>query len=257
MSQFAVYPSLKDKVVVISGGATGIGGSMTEEFARQGSKVVFLDIQDEEGAKLSKRLVDEKVAHEPIYYSCNLLDIDGAVKPIAAKILEQFPQVHALINNAAADTRQSTLDITVEQWDKGVNINLRHQFFLTQALLPGLISTGNASVINMGSINWAIPGVGLVPYTTSKSAVVGLTKTLANEFGSKGVRVNSIMPGAIATEKQLRDIITPQYEKEILAAQAIKRMIMPNEVSRMALWLIADDSSAVTNQSIVVDGGWI
>lgn len=123
--------------------------------------------------------------------------------------------------------------------------------------MPGLIASQAGSVINMGSITWAIPATGLVPYATSKSAVIGLMKTLAHEFGPQGVRVNSIMPGAIATERQKKEITTSTYEEHILSRQALKRLLQPDEVTRLALWLIADDSAAMTNQSIVIDGGWI
>lgn len=256
-TQYAIYPSLKDRIVVISGGATGIGASMVEAFAHQGAQVMFLDILSSAAADLTQKLVNAKVAHVPIYHECDVTDIEGAVKPGAAKILSEFPHVHALINNAANDVRQPTLDITLEQWDQGIAVNLRHKFFLTQALMPGLIAAEASSVINMGSISWAIPGIGLVPYIASKSAIVGLTKTLAHEFGPQGVRVNSIMPGAIATEKQKRHIITSEYEGLVLGRQALKRILQPDDVARLALWLAADDSSAVTNQSIVIDAGWI
>ena len=252
-AQHAIYPSLRDRVVVISGGATGIGASMVEAFALQGAQVVILDILSA-APDVTQTF---KVAHNPIYHHCDITDIEGALKPAAAKILAQFPRIHALINNAANDLRLPTLDISLTQWDQGIAVNLRHQFFLTQALLPGLVAAESSSVINMGSITWAIPGTGLVPYVASKSAIVGLTKTLAHEFGPQGVRVNSIMPGAIATDRQKREILTPEYEALVLGRQALKRILQPAEVARLALWLGSEDSSGVTNQSIVVDAGWI
>lgn len=255
--QFATYPSLAGKTVVVSGGATGIGGSMTEAFARQGSRVIILDILDDAAAALIQQLTASGVAHAPVFHHCDVTDIDGAVRPVATKILAQSPQIHGLINNAAADKRIATEDVSSEEWDRGLAVNLSHVFFLTQALMPGLVAAGSSSVVNMGSISWAIPATGLVPYVASKSAIVGLTKTLAREFGVKGVRVNSIMPGAIATERQKRDVITPEYEAHVLERQALKRVLQPDDVSRLALWLVADDASAVTSQSMVVDGGWI
>lgn len=255
--RFANYPSLVDRVVVVSGGATGIGASMVEAFALQGSKVILLDLLTDAASELIERLKGLGVAHPPVLHKCDLTDIDNAVKPVAARILNDNPKIDAVINNAANDKRLPTLEITAEQWDGGLNVNLRHQFFLTQALMPGLIAAGSSSVVNMGSITWARGGTGLVPYVASKSAIVGLTKTLAREFGPRGVRVNSIMPGAIATERQKRDIVTPEYEAHVLESQALKKILQPDEVARMALWLVADDSSAVTNQSIVVDAGWL
>lgn len=251
----AIYPSLKDAVIVISGGATGIGAAFTEAFAHQGSHVIILDIQDSAATDLVKALKD--VPHPPIYHRCDVSDVDGALRPVAARILERFPRIHGLINNAAHDLRLPTRDITTKQWDDGLAVNLRHQFFLTQALLPGLIAAGSSSVINMGSITWAIPGTGLVPYIASKSATVGLTKTLAHEFGKDGVRVNSIMPGAIATARQARQHHTPEYLSHVLERQALQRVLQPNEIAKLALFLISKDSSAITNQSLVADAGWI
>ena len=255
--QDAVYSSLKDAIIVISGGATGIGGAMTEAFARQGSQVIMLDIQDKAAAELISSLKDAGVAHEPEYHRCNVMNIEGAVKPVAAQILERYSQIHGLINNAANDVRQPTLEITPQMWDDSMTVNLRHQFFLTQALLPGLKASGSSSVINMGSISWAIPAVGLVPYVASKSAIVGLTKTLAHEFGKDGVRVNSIMPGAVATEKQKLLHHTGDYVQEILSRQALKKILQPNEIASVAMFLASKESSGITNQSIVVDAGWV
>lgn len=254
--RFAIYPSLAGRLVVISGGATGIGASLTEEFALQGSKVIILDLLADAARDLILKLNERGVAHPPVFHQCDVTDIEGAVRPVAAKILATNPTIDAVINNAANDARQSTLDLTVKQWDDGIAVNLRHTFFLTQALMPGLIAAGSSSVINMGSITWNIPGEGMVPYVASKSATVGLTKRLAREFGPKGVRVNSIMPGAIATERQKREIITPEYQAQILQNQALKRMLQPEDVSRLALWLVADDGAGVTSQSLVVDAGW-
>ncbi|KAH7329581.1 short-chain dehydrogenase/reductase SDR [Stachybotrys elegans] len=255
---FATYPSLIDRIVVISGGATGIGASFVEHFALQGSQVIFLDILDEAADTLISTLAGLGVKHVPIFHHCDLTDIDGQLRPTAATILAAYPRVSVVINNAARDERRPTLDITADEWDHDMSTNLRHVFFLTQALMPGLLAAGGAaSVINMGSIAWSIPSTGLVPYVASKSAIVGLTKTLAKEFGPRGVRVNSIMPGAIATERQQREILTPEYEAHVRERQSLAGMMKPEQVARMALWLAADDSSGVTQQSFVVDAGWI
>ena len=258
--QYATYPSLADRVVVISGGAMGIGASMVEHFATQGARVVFLDILTDSATELVERVASLDVAHRPVFHQCDLTDIDGALKPTAAKILGDFPKVDALINNAAGtgkDARRPTMEITAADWDASLNVNLRHQFFLTQALMPGLLAAGSASVINMGSISWAIPSTGSLSYVASKAAVVGLTRTLAHEFGPKGVRFNSIMPGSIATEREKQEVHTPEYKALVLESQAIKRLLQPEDIARTALWLVADDSNGITNQNIVVDGGWI
>lgn len=267
MSQYAIYPSLRDRTVVITGGATGIGASMTEAFALQGAQVIILDILSSAAEELADKLkmsttVTGTPVHRPLFHYCDVTDIDGYVKPVARKILADFPTVHVLVNNAASAgsaARRSTMEITPEQWDNDLGVNLRHQFFVTQALMPGLVAAGSsASIINMGSITWAIPSTGVVPYAASKAAIMGLTKTLAHEFGpASGARVNSIMPGAIATEKQKQEVQTPEYIEYVLKQQALKKILQPDEVARMALWLGADDSSGVTNQSMVVDAGWI
>lgn len=235
----------------------GIGASLVEAFAYQGSRVIFLDIADNDSNALIRRLSKQGVSHVPTFMHCDLTDIDGAVKPAAAKILLEHTRVDAVVNNCGNDARQPTLGLTYKQWEQGIALNLNHQLFLTQSLMPGLIAAGSSSVVNMGSITWAIPGTGLVPYIASKSAIVGLTKTLAHEFGPMGVRVNSIMPGAIATERQTREVITREYQSYVLGRQALKRILQPEEVSRLVLWLVADDSSGVSSQSIVVDAGWI
>ncbi|QYS95687.1 Short chain dehydrogenase/reductase [Trichoderma simmonsii] len=256
-AKFAVYPSLVDRTVVITGGAQGIAAEMVEQFSLQGSQVIFLDVEDELAAALVRKVSDQGVKHKPIYYHCDVIKVDEELKPTAAKILKDHPKIDGLINSAARAMVKPSQDITTEWWDESVAVNLRHQFFLTQALLPGLLlAAGNASVINMGSINWLVSATGQAGYTTSKAAVVGLTRTLAHEFGPQGIRVNSIMPGSIATERERTVVMTPEYKAKVLGSQAIKRLIEPVEVARMAMWLIADDSAAVTNQSMRIDGGW-
>lgn len=264
---FAIYPSLTDRVVVVTGGATGIGASMVEAFALQGAQTIILDIATDAATQLADRLSTAKTplntpVRRPVFHHCDVTDIDGCVRPVAAKILAQFPAVHILINNAAdagAASRRTTLDISPAQWDGDLGLNLRHVFFFTQILMPGLVAAGpSASVINMGSITWMIPSTGQAPYAASKAAIMALTKTLAHEFGpASGVRVNSIMPGAIATERQKEEVQTPEYVKYVLEQQALRRILQPDEVARMALWLGADDSSGVTSQSMVVDAGWV
>ncbi|EJP67078.1 hypothetical protein MY4038_007965 [Beauveria bassiana] len=258
--RYASYPSLKGRVVVLTGGSMGIGASMVEHFSVQGAQVIFLDIDDDAAAATAARvsaLGGGIVAHAPVYHHCDVSDISASLQPVAARILADYPRIDCLINSAAAAMKKPTEEITPEWWAKAVDVNLSHQFFLTQALLPGLLqAAGTAAVVNMGSITWALPATGVLPYTTMKAAVVGLTRTLAHELGPRGIRVNSIMPGSVATERELRDVMTPEYEKQVLGSQAIKRLIVPAEIARTAMWLCADDSSGMTNQSIRVDGGW-
>ena len=252
---FATYPSLRDRVAVVSGGATGIGEAVVEAFAMQKAQVAFLDINDEAGRSLTAR-VTAAGGSEPAYFHCDLTDI-AEVRRTMADILVRFGTVDVLVNNAGNDLRHKVEEVTPEFWDKTIAVNLKHQFFLAQAVIPAMQKARRGSIINMSSIGWVIPSTQQVVYVTAKSAVVGMTRTLAHELGADNIRVNCIMPGAILTERQQRLWLTEEYKARVLANQALKRMIMPEEVARLALFLAADDSSAITNQSYVIDAGWV
>ncbi|MGA8163028.1 MAG: SDR family NAD(P)-dependent oxidoreductase [Acidobacteriaceae bacterium] len=254
-SRFATYPSLRDRVVVVTGGASGIGEAIVEAFAAQGAQVVFLDIQTEVAERLVVRLTDGN-AHAPVFVRCDLMDI-ASLQSAVESILSEFGAVDVLVNNAGNDTRHTIEEVTPEFWDRTIAINLKQQFFMAQAVIPGMQRAGRGSIINMSSIAWMIPSTNVPVYVTAKAAIVGMTRTLAHELGRWNVRVNCVLPGAIATERQRRLWLTPEYEAEVLAAQALQRLIEPEEVARLILFLAADDSSAITNQSYVVDGGWV
>ena len=194
--------------------------------------------------------------YPPVFIACDLTNT-RALQPIANRILNECGVLSVLINNAGNDTRHSIEDVTPEYWDRCLDANLKHQFFLTQAFLPSMRSAGQGSIINMSSISWMIPSTGLPVYVTAKAAIVGMTRTLAHELGPSGIRVNSVLPGAIVTERQGRLWLTEEYKAEILGRQALKRLLLPEEVARLVLFLAADDSSAITNQSYVIDGGWV
>ncbi len=248
-SQFATYPSLRDRVVLISGGATGIGEKLVEAFAAQQARVVFLDIQDEAAEALAARVGG-------FYHHCDLTDM-AALDACMKAVLERFQGVDVLINNAGNDTRHAVEDVTPELWDRVMAVNLKHQFFLTQAVLPGMRQRRRGSIINMSSISWLIPITGVPVYAAAKAAIVGLTRTLAHEVGPDNIRVNAILPGTIATERQKKLWYTEEFLRQIFEAQALKRTLLPEEVARLALFLAADDSSAITNQTHIIDGGWI
>jgi NAD(P)-dependent dehydrogenase (short-subunit alcohol dehydrogenase family) len=180
-----------------------------------------------------------------------------ALQRAMAQVLAAQGTVDVLVNNAANDQRHTIDEVTPEYWERSMAVNLRPQFFTVQAVLPAMKAAGRGSIINMSSISWMIPSIGLPLYVAAKAAIVGLTRTLAHELGSAGIRVNAVLPGAIATEKQKRLVYTPEYKAEILASQALKRDIVPDDVARLVLFLAADDSSAITNQSYVIDGGWV
>ena len=254
-AQFARYPSLEGRAVLVTGGATGIGESMVTHFARQGARVAFFDVQDEVGLKLVDALAAEGCVG-PLYLHCDLTDVE-ALRRGVAELVAELGTVDVLVNNAANDQRHTIDEVTPEYWDKSIAVNLRPQFFMIQAVLPAMRRAGRGSIINMSSIAWMIPSTGLPLYIMAKAAIVGMTRTLAHEVGPGGIRVNAVLPGAIATEKQKRLVNTPEYKAEILASQALKREIEPEDVARLVLFLAADDSSAITNQSYVVDGGWV
>lgn len=251
---FATYPSLRDRVVVVSGGATGIGEALVEAFARQRARVVFLDLQDAAAEAVISRLESSGCA-PPAYYHCDLTDI-AALQRAMQTILTRFTAVDVLVNNAANDARHKIEEVTPAFWDQSMAENLRHQFFLAQSVIPSMKANARGSIINMSSISWKIPLTGIPVYVTAKAAIVGMTRALAHELGPNNIRVNCVMPGAILTEKQKRLWLTETYTAEVLASQALQRMILPDEVARLVLFLAADDSSAITNQSYVVDGGW-
>jgi NAD(P)-dependent dehydrogenase (short-subunit alcohol dehydrogenase family) len=253
--QFATYPSLRDRVVIVTGGAGGIGEKIVEAFAHQGAKVAFLDIADEAAENLLRK-IEAKGDTLPTYCHCDVTDID-VLRNCARMIVDAHGSVDVLVNNAGNDTRHSIEEVTPEYWDHAIAVNLKHQFFLTQAVVPIMKATGRGSIVNMSSISWVIPSIGLPVYIAAKAAIVGLTRTLAHELGVYNIRVNSVMPGAIETERQRRMWYTEAYKQEILAGQALKKLLQPEEVARLVLFLAADDSSGITNQSYVVDGGWI
>jgi D-xylose 1-dehydrogenase len=249
------YPSLRDRVVIVTGGASGIGEAIVEAFAMQNSRVAFLDIQDEAAERLVQKIQSAGFT-PPVYFRCELSDAT-AIRASVEDILQRFTAVDVLVNNAGNDSRHSIEEVTPESWDQAMAVNLKHQFFMSQAIIPSMKQAGGGSIINMSSISWVIPSIGLPVYVAAKAAIVGLTRTLAHELGVHNIRVNCVMPGAIQTERQERLWLTEAYKAEILARQALKRLIRPDEVARLVLFLAAEDSSSITNQSFVIDGGWI
>lgn len=252
---YATYPSLRDRVVIVTGGASGIGEQIVEHFALQGSRVAFLDIQDDAPSQLIARL-NAASATPPVYLHCDVTDI-AALTAAISDLATRFGTIDVLVNNAGNDTRHATEEVTPEYWDRCIAINLRQQFFAIQAVIPIMKRAGRGSIVNLSSISWLIPGTGLPAYIASKAGVVGLTRTLAHELGPHNIRVNAVLPGAIATERQRRLWFTEEYKAEILHNQALKRLLTADEVARLILFLAAADSSAITSQSHIIDGGWV
>ena len=254
-NHFATYPSLRDGVVLITGGGSGIGASLVEHFALQGAKVAFLEIAAEPSERLVASLTPQ-CPHKPLFLRCDLTDIE-TLRAAIAEVEARLGPVQVLVNNAANDDRHKFEDVTPEYWDGRMAVNLRHYFFAIQAVVPQMKRAGGGSIVNLSSISWMIPSTGSPGYVTAKAAIIGLTRTMAHELGPCNIRVNSISPGAIFTERQKRLWLTPEYTAQILKAQAIKRELLPEEVARLVLFLAADDSSGITMQNYLVDGGWV
>jgi NAD(P)-dependent dehydrogenase (short-subunit alcohol dehydrogenase family) len=255
MSNFATYPSLAGKLVLVTGGAQGIGAAAVEQFAHQGARVAFLDFANESAAGLIARL-SPLVPHPPIYRTCDLTDIP-ALRSTIAEITSTLGAPGVLVNNAASDDRHRFEDVTPAYWDQRIAINLRHQYFAAQAVVPSMKAAGSGSIVNMSSIAPLIPTPDLSIYNMAKSAITAMTRSLAHELGPFNIRVNSVLPGAILTEKQRRLYMSPAYEGQIFSAQHLKRHILPEEVARLILFLAADDSAAITGQGHIIDAGWI
>ncbi len=254
MTQYATYPSLVDRGVFITGGAAGIGSAMVEEFALQGSKVFFVDKNIESAEETVARCADRGVAHAPRFAEVDLLDI-AALQQACASAVETLGGVGVLVNNAASDDRHDWRDMTPEYFDNRINTNLRHYFFAIQALAPQMIEAGAGSIVNIGSSSYLMQEDMFPGYAIAKSAVEGITRTMARTFGVHGIRVNTVMPGWVATERQLTKWWTPEGEAGTMRDQAIKRRITAPEFAQMVLFLAADDGAACTAQHFLVDGG--
>lgn len=246
------YPCLQDRRVLISGGANGIGAAMLAAFAAQGAQVAFLDVDTAAAFALVSQL--QGCRHPPIFRHCDLQNLNS-LRHTLAELALAFGTVQVLINNAARDDRHRLEEITPERWDELIGVNLRHQFFASQAVLPAMAEAGAGVIVNLGSITFLKGYSGLPVYVTAKGGVVGLTRALAREWGPHGVRVNCIIPGWVLTERQQRLWLTPEADAERLRSQSLKEWILPEDVARLALFLASDDSRMCTGQDFVIDGG--
>jgi D-xylose 1-dehydrogenase len=249
----AIYPDLEGKVILVTGGATGIGEAIVRRLSAQKAKVAFIDIQQKASEVLAAEL---GAGGARVDFECaDLVDIE-ALRRAVTRLRDRLGPFQVLVNNAAHDERHATLDVTPEYWDGRMAVNLRHQFFAAQAVLPDMIAARAGSIINFGSTSWMVGQGGMASYTAAKSAVLGLTRSLARDFGSYNIRVNAIAPGWIMTERQKMLWLTPDGEKELLQRQCLKRHLIPDELARFTVFLASDEASACTNQHYVVDGGW-
>jgi NAD(P)-dependent dehydrogenase (short-subunit alcohol dehydrogenase family) len=254
ISPFARYPSLANRVVLVTGGASGIGASIVAHFVAQAAKVAFLDLDQDAGDALASTLAGHGPA-DPLFIAGDLCDI-VALQMAIGRVRSHFGPIGVLVNNAANDRRHDMDSVSVEIWDAGIAVNLRHQFFAAQAVAADMRALRGGSIINLGSISWMIKQGGMPVYTTSKSAIQGLTRSLARDLGPHGIRVNTLVPGWVMTEKQLRMWVNETTSRQIDENQCLPTRLESADIARMALFLAADDSRMCTAQDFIVDGGW-
>jgi NAD(P)-dependent dehydrogenase (short-subunit alcohol dehydrogenase family) len=249
----AIYPSLKNRTVLITGGGSGIGEKIVEQFAAQGSKVAFFDIKEKESRALEARLKRKKlkVHFEPV----DLEDI-AALRQAVAKVRRKFGPITVLVNNAAHDERHKWQDVTPEYFDERIRLNLRHQFFAIQAVVPDMQKAGYGSIVNMSSGSWMVASRDMPIYVASKAGIYGLVRGMARELGAMNIRINAIAPGWIMTERQRRLWSTPEALEQLMKDQCLQRTLEPVEIARAILFFASDEASAATNQIFVFDAGW-
>ncbi|VTU17962.1 SDR family NAD(P)-dependent oxidoreductase [Variovorax sp. PBL-E5] len=251
-SASARYPSLSGRTVFISGGASGIGETLVRFFHAQGARVGFCDLDAAAGHALATELA---ATNAPLFCQCDVTDVPAFQAAIDA-VRQHFGPIAVLLNNAANDRRHEMADVTSDDFDRLVAVNFKHQFFAAQAVAPDMRALGGGSIINFGSISWMIKGAGYPVYQACKAAARGLTRSLARDLGKQNIRVNSIVPGWVMTERQLRLWVKPESEAQIDAAQCLPGRVMAEDIASMALFLAADDSKMCTAQDYVVDAGW-
>ena len=254
MPAFARYPSLQDRSVFITGGSTGIGRTLVEAFADQGARIGFIDIDVASAETLCTQLAGSR--HAPVFVRADVTDIDALERAIA-DIRARIGPIAVLLNNAANDRRHSIEETTSASWDAGVAVNLKHQFFAAKSVSADMKANGGGSIVNFGSVSWKLKQGGMPVYTTSKAAVQGLTRSLARDLGPFNIRVNTLVPGWVMTDKQVRLWLDEKGRQEIARGQCINRPLQPEHIAHMALFLAADDSAMCTAQDFIVDGGWV
>ncbi len=253
MSDLASYPSLKEKVVFVTGGATGIGASIVEHFAAQGARVAFFDMDAQSAQKLVADIAARGHA-QATFFPSDLRDVPDFRRNIE-EARRKLGDPHVLVNNAARDDRHSIESVTPEYWDERIAVNLRHQFFAAQAVMDGMKRLGGGSIINMGSGSWRSASGNMPVYLTAKAGVEGLTRGLARDLGPFNIRVNCVVPGWVMTQRQIKLWLTPEAEVNLMRQQCLKKRLMADDIARMVLWLAAADSSMATPQAFVVDAG--
>tara|TARA_B100001057_G_scaffold479861_1_gene552020 strand:- start:598 stop:1359 length:762 start_codon:yes stop_codon:yes gene_type:complete len=249
----AQYLDLKGKRALVSGGASGIGSSIVEHLSGQGVEVYFFDIDKKEARKTIYRIKKKKFKI-PTFIECNIKKIQK-YKTSILKIIKKNGPIDILVNNASNDQRHSLEQITEKYWDERMAINLKHYLFSIQTVKKSMIKNKGGSIINLGSVSWVRGAVMFPAYSTAKAGIYGLTRSLARDLGKHNIRINSVAPGSIATERQSKLWLNPKFKREILKNQCLKRQLLPEDVSKVVLYLASDISSGCTKQNFTVDGG--
>lgn len=246
----AIYSDLAHKTVAVTGGASGIGAAIVEAFHQQGARVVFFDIDKAAGNALA-----QKLGENAFFRQLDLTDLD-ALNATFTEVASSIGEIDVLVNNAAHDERHDIADVTPAFWRERLSVNLDHQFFAAQAVIPHMTEQGSGAIVNMSSIAWRV-GLEKAPaYVASKAAIEGLTHALARDLGPAGIRVNCILPGFVRTQRQIDKWLTPEFHETVIKSQCLKTLIEPEQIASVVLMLASDASSAVTNQTLVVDAGW-
>jgi NAD(P)-dependent dehydrogenase (short-subunit alcohol dehydrogenase family) len=248
----ARYPSLQDRVVFITGGGSGIGAAMVEAFVLQRANVAFVDILEAESNGLVERL--HHSGNPPLFIRCDLTDL-SALEAAMQEVHERLGPIQGLVNNAANDWRHDIDEVTEEFWDRTLALNLKHQFFAAQIARRQMRERGGGAIVNFSSIAWMHGAPRLTVYATAKAGVIGLTNSMAREFGADNIRVNAIAPGAVVTERQKKLWLSEADIKSFVSRQCISRVLVAEDVAKLALFLIADDSAMISKQCLRIDGG--
>ena len=255
MKQLAKYGSLQGKRVFITGGGSGIGESLVAEFAAQGALVAFVDIAVEASEALCRRLAEAGMT-APLFRHCDITDI-ASLQAVMAELAQKLGDFDILVNNAANDQRHQAQDVTLDYWNERIAINQRPMFFTCQAVFEGMKRQGGGSIINVSSISWHMKSGGYPVYATTKAAVVGLTRGLARDFGAHNIRVNTVTPGWVMTQRQIELWVDEAAEAEIKKSQCLPNKLMPQDIAAMVLFLASDDGAMCSSQEFIVDAGWI
>ncbi|MDF8353446.1 SDR family NAD(P)-dependent oxidoreductase [Ensifer adhaerens] len=249
----AQFHDLKDRAVLVTGGGSGIGAALVEGFVDQGARVAFVDIDERASLDLVERLAI-KASTAPVYIPADLRDIE-AVKKAAQTAAAALGALHVLVNNAARDDREPLESVTEESWDESQAVNLRHLFFMSQAVAPHMREAGGGSIVNFSSIAYLLNMAEIPAYATAKAAIVGLTKSLAGKLDQDNIRVNAILPGMIVTERQKRLWLSDAAIAGMQERQCLKRSLTADDLVGPCLFLASACSSGMTAQTMIIDGG--